>query len=89
MPEALPAEAPALGAHDLYAMVAPTPDHFVPLRYLAGLAAAAGEAAEVLIDGYAMGSLSMTCYTLGCEDVGAAGSGGAPPLPRVPLETNI
>ena len=43
----------------------PTPDHFVPLLYLAGLADAEGETLEPLVRGYAMGSISMTCYGLG------------------------
>jgi 4,5-DOPA dioxygenase extradiol len=76
--------------HDDFAMAAPTPDHFIPLLYLAGLAAAAGDTAHVLVDGYAMGSLSMVSYTLGCHALEPDGQGGSPELPRMPAdETNI
>ncbi|MCU1344577.1 MAG: extradiol ring-cleavage dioxygenase class protein subunit [Acidimicrobiia bacterium] len=85
-----PAEAASLEHHELYEMAAPTPEHFIPLLYLAGLASAAGETAHVLIDGYAMGSLSMVSYTLGCDELEPNGTGGAPPLPRTePDETNL
>ena len=47
----------------------PTPDHFIPLLYLAGLAAAEGVPTEALVRGYAMGSISMTCYGLGAKVV--------------------
>jgi 4,5-DOPA dioxygenase extradiol len=85
-----PAELAGVQGHDDYAMAAPTPDHFIPLLFLAGLASAAGEPAHVLVDGYAMGSLSMICYTLGCQKLTPGGEGGAPALPRLPAdETNV
>jgi 4,5-DOPA dioxygenase extradiol len=59
-----PGEAARLQAHADYARSAPTPDHFIPLLYLAGLAAAANRPLDLLIDGFAFGSISMAAYTL-------------------------
>jgi 4,5-DOPA dioxygenase extradiol len=90
-----PDEAVRLQGHKLFSMAAPTPDHFIPLLYLAGLASAAGESAQVLVDGCAMGSLSMTAYTLGCHELtseteGAPHEGAPQPLPDSPAdETNV
>jgi 4,5-DOPA dioxygenase extradiol len=65
------AEAPGdvlkLAEHPDYEAAVPTPDHFIPLLYLAGLAAERGTGPDPLVRGYAMGSISMTCYGLGAE----------------------
>ena len=92
-----PAALPSVAGHDAFRSAVPTDEHFIPLLYLAGLAMAAGEPASILVDGYAMGSLSMTSYTVGRVDVSdaagsgdPAGQGGAPVLPDVPAdETNL
>jgi 4,5-DOPA dioxygenase extradiol len=62
-----PADVVALRGHRDFEHAVPTSEHFIPLLYLAGLADAAGSTADVLIDGYTYGSLSMTAYTLGAH----------------------
>jgi 4,5-DOPA dioxygenase extradiol len=67
--------------HPDYDLAVPTPDHFIPLLYLAGLAAADGVIAEPLVRGYSMGSISMTCYGTGLTagaPVEADGGAGVP-----------
>lgn len=86
-----PADAVALREHADFPAAAPTPDHFLPLLYFAGLAGVQGGGVDVLTDGCAYGSLSMTSYTLGlaCTQP-AGGRGAAAPAAGVPVdETNI
>jgi 4,5-DOPA dioxygenase extradiol len=59
-----PGDAATLVSHPDYAMAAPTPEHFLPVLYIAGFAAATGQPIDVPIAGYAYGSLSMTCHTV-------------------------
>ncbi len=79
-----PTAVPRLDGHRDYGLAVPTPDHFLPLLYLAGMAGATGTTAEVLVDGYAYGSLSMTSYTIGMPAPAVEGGGSAAPLPDGP-----
>ena len=60
-----PAAVTRLDGHPDAGLAVPTPDHLLPLLYLAGMAAAAGTTADVLVDGFVHGSLSMASYTVG------------------------
>jgi 4,5-DOPA dioxygenase extradiol len=51
--------------HRDVALAVPTPEHFLPLAYIAGLCTAAGETAQAFAAGCTLGSLSMTSYLLG------------------------
>ena len=62
-----PGEILKVQGHPDYALAVPTPDHFAPLLYIAGLASADGLTLEPLVRGYAMGSISMTCYGVGAD----------------------
>ena len=53
--------------HRDFKLAVPTSDHFIPMLYVAGLAAAESSKPEPLVRGYSMGSISMTCLGLGAE----------------------
>ncbi len=61
-----------LAEHPHYSLAVPTPDHFIPLLYVAGIAAASGTKPEAVVSGASYGSLSMTSYAIG--DVPLAGT---------------
>ncbi|MDI1252598.1 4,5-DOPA dioxygenase extradiol [Thermomonas sp.] len=85
-----PHDVPSLASHRDYRLAVPTDEHFLPLLYLAGLASAAGKPAQVLVDGYAYGSLSMASYTLDAhrprENGDIDGDGAAPLDTTLPPE---
>ena len=80
-----------LAEHPDYRLAVPTPDHFIPLLYLAGLASEAGRGAGPLIRGHAMGSISMACYGLGIAASDREETAGAATLPEhvPPDQTNV
>jgi 4,5-DOPA dioxygenase extradiol len=62
-----PAGVVGLAAHPDFPLAVPTPDHFIPLLYFAGLVAEAGTATQPFVDGCTLGSISMTSYALDCH----------------------
>ena len=59
---ASPGDIGSLTSHPAWQRAVPTPDHFLPLVYLAGLCDEAGTTSRTLVDGCDLGSLSMTSY---------------------------
>ena len=47
-----------------FSLAVPTPDHFLPLAYLAGLASSAATVPSTFAEGCVLGSLSMTSYAI-------------------------
>ena len=86
-----PGDVLRLAEHPDYDLAVPTPDHFIPLLYLAGLAAAEGAPLRPLLRGYAMGSISMACYGLGADGLACRDGDDAATLPEgvPPDQTNM
>jgi len=86
-----PGDAATLGEHPDYRHAVPTPDHFLPLLYVAGLAAESGEQPAILVDGVEYGSLSMTSYAIGGNYPTRDGDGHGAGLPESPEppDTNL
>ncbi len=86
-----PGEIRELQNHPDYALAVPTPDHFLPLLYVAGIAAASGARALPLVRGCTLGSVSMTCYGVGIEGIECTEGGSAAGVPGdvPPDQTNL
>ncbi len=86
-----PADIAELQQHPDYGLAVPTPDHFLPLCYIAGIAAATGTVASPLVRGCTLGSISMTCYGAGTDGVACTqgGAGAEVPTGVPPDQTNL
>jgi 4,5-DOPA dioxygenase extradiol len=89
-----PADVLTVDARPEFRLAVPTPDHFLPLLYLAGAAGVSGRTLDVLVDGYTFGSLSMTSYTLDAdcpdrEDIDAPAAEFPDPALVPPEESNV
>jgi 4,5-DOPA dioxygenase extradiol len=77
--------------HPDHALAVPTPEHFLPLAYVAGLCRAAGGTARPFAEGRTLGSLSMTSYLVGMAvppSVASGGHGQSLPPDVPPEQTN-
>ena len=86
-----PGDIAGLSSHPDYAAAVPTPDHFLPLLYVAGIAAASKAPAISLIRGCTLGSVSMACYGVGIEGIECVDGDGAAGVPGnvPPDQTNL
>ncbi len=89
-----PARLASVLSHRDYAPSVPTPEHFLPLFYLAGLCDEAKQPARTFVEGGSMGSLTMTSFLLGdlaLPRTQATASGGEVPDPASvpPEQTNL
>ena len=86
-----PGEILRLCDHPDYDLSVPTPDHFVPLLYLAGVASAENRVLEPLVRGHTLGSISMTCLGLDADLPLCADPGCAAKMPEgvPPDQTNM
>jgi 4,5-DOPA dioxygenase extradiol len=76
-----PADIGELLNHPDFALSVPTPDHFLPLLYTAGIAAASSKAALPAVRGCTLGSISMTSYCVGIDGTECADGGAAAEVP--------
>lgn len=82
-----PANILSVTAHPDYKLAVPTPDHFIPLLCLAGLATPQ-EPAQAVLRGYSLGAISMTAYAVGLDSTAEVNGTGAAPLPEgVPADS--
>jgi 4,5-DOPA dioxygenase extradiol len=86
-----PADIAELQQHPDYPMAVPTPDHFLPLLYIAGISDASGSGASPLVRGCTLGSISMTCFGVGTGGLGCTQGGAAAEVPGdvPPDQTNL
>jgi len=86
-----PHEILSVTEHPDFQAAVPTPDHFIPMLYLAGMASQVQASLDAVVRGYAMGSISMTCYGLGTDGLSRTEGEGAATVPvDVPADqTNI
>ncbi len=92
-----PEDIARLTRHSDAQLAMPTPDHFLPLAYVAGVSAASDTPSDAFAEGYTYGSLSMTSYSVGAtlqpergaaDAVGLDEGGLGESLPP-PDETNL